>query len=158
VGSRFVEFLDGETARPAHLADLARLEWARVEAFDAADAELLHGADLDAIAPADWPVLRLALVPSCRVIECAWPVHEIWAGTAPTDRRPTTLRVWREGWSVSHAPMGDLERTLFPLLRRGEPFARLCEAADDGGDPEAAARQVGGLLMRWLEDRLLARP
>ena len=53
--------------------------------------------------------------------------------------------------------MGVLERRLFPLLARGEPFARLCAAAEDGLTAAAAAREVGGLLMRWLQDGLLVR-
>ena len=37
-GQRFADFLETEPTTPAFLADLARLEWARVEVFDAADA------------------------------------------------------------------------------------------------------------------------
>jgi hypothetical protein len=99
------------------------------------------------------------------VVDCAWPVHEVWAAAEGAARgragagRPeaSTIRVWREGWSVSHAAMGDLERRVFPLLERGEPFASLCAAGEEGLDPEAAAREVGSLLMRWLEDELLTR-
>ena len=53
--------------------------------------------------------------------------------------------------------MGDLERRVFPLLEQGEPFARLCAAGEAGLEPAVAAREVGSLLMRWLEDGLLAR-
>jgi hypothetical protein len=42
-------------------------------------------------------------------------------------------------------------------LMRGEPFAQVCAAVEAGRPPEVAAREVGGLLMRWLEDGLLAR-
>jgi hypothetical protein len=38
VGRRFADWIAGETTVAPHLADLARLEWARVEVFDAADA------------------------------------------------------------------------------------------------------------------------
>ncbi len=61
------------------LGDLARLEWARVEVFDAPDAEPLRLSDLSSIPPEDWPALRFRPIPACLVIECAWPVHEIWA-------------------------------------------------------------------------------
>jgi hypothetical protein len=54
--------------------------------------------------------------------------------------------------------MGELERRAFPLLQRGEPFAALCAALDEDLDAETAARAVGSLLMRWLEDGLLVRP
>ena len=166
VGRRYADFLAGEAIGLPFLGDLARLEWARVEVFDAPDADPLRLSDLESLPASDWPTLRLRPIPACLVVECAWPAHEIWAaaGDATLDRsgagRPeaSTIRVWREGWSVSHAAMGDLERQVFPLLERGESFARLCAAAEGGLEPEAAARAVGSLLMRWLEDDLLMRP
>jgi hypothetical protein len=165
VGGRFADFVGGEAALPPFLADLARLEWARVDVFDAPDAEPLRLSDLESLPASDWPTLRLRPIPACLVIDCVWPVHEIWAaaedpswGHASADRpEATTIRVWREGWNVSHAAMGDLERRVFPLLERAEPFAQLCAAEDGGLESEAAAREVGGLLMRWLEDGLLMR-
>jgi hypothetical protein len=166
VGRWFADFVAGETALAPFLGDLARLEWARVDVFDAPDAEPLRLSDLESIPPARWPMLSLRPIPACRVIECAWPAHELWSAldagvpVAELDDRPraTTIRVWREDWSVSHAAMGELERRAFPLLHRGEPFAALCAALDADLDAETAARAVGSLLMRWLEDRLLARP
>jgi len=165
LGNRFADFLAGRAAVPPWLGDLARLEWARVEVFDAPDAEPLRLADLKSVSPADWPALRLRPIPACLVIESPWPVHELWtAGDVdsirprPDGPRPTAIRVWREGFSVSHTVMGERERRPFALLQRGEPFARLCTALEDDLDPEAAAREVGGLLMRWLEDELLAGP
>jgi hypothetical protein len=163
VGGHLAEFLDGEAARPHWLADLARLEWARVEVFDAPDAEPLRLDDLRTLAPAQWPALQLRTIPACAVVDSAWPVHEIWAAGAgdPLDVvRPAAccIRVWREGFSVSHAAMGEAERRVFPLLQRGEPFAALCAELAGDGDPESAAHEAGALLMRWLEDQLLARP
>jgi Putative DNA-binding domain len=164
VGARFADFVAGQTAGPPWLADLARLEWARVEVFDAPDAEPLGLADLQAVPPADWPALRLRLVPACRVVESPWPIHEIWTAGDPDSDQPvpdtprtSVVRVWREGFSVSHAAMGDAERRAFAQLQRGEPFASLCAALEGDLDAEAAARQAGALLMRWLEDELLAR-
>ncbi|MGH7339852.1 MAG: hypothetical protein ACREKH_05115, partial [Candidatus Rokuibacteriota bacterium] len=138
-----------------------RLEWARVEVFDAPDAEPLELDDLSAIPLSDWPALRFRPIPACVIVESAWPVHEIWtaAGTAALDQvapAPMVVRVWREGFSVSHAAMGEIERRAFPMLQHGESFAALCSAVD--GDGDAAAHEIGALLLRWLEDQLLARP
>jgi hypothetical protein len=143
VGARFADFLATEPDVAPSLVDQARLDWARVEVFDAADAEPLRLADLQSIPPADWPALRLRPIPACRVVECA--------------AAPAAIRVWREEWSVSQAAMGERERRAFHLLQQGEPFASLCAALEGDLDPEAAAREVGSLLMRWLEDGVLAR-
>lgn len=163
LGHRFAGHLATERLPHPFLADLAHLEWARVEVFDGPDPEPLRLADLAAIAPADWPALTLRPIAACRVVSSAWPVHEIWAAADDGDlggarsAAPTTVRVWREGWSVSHAAMGAVEAEAFGVLQRGGPFAEVCAAAEAGREPEAAAREVGALLMRWLEDGLLAR-
>lgn len=164
LGHGFAGHLATERLPYPFLADLARLEWARVEVFDAADPEPLRLADLASLAPAAWPALMLRPIAACRVVAAAWPVHEIWAaaddGGAGVARlaAPTTIRVWREGWSVSHAAMGPTEVEAFRALQRGAPFAQVCAAVEAGREPDAAAREVGALLMRWLEDGLLARP
>jgi hypothetical protein len=168
VGKRFADFLGATDAAPPFLADLARLEWARVEVFDGPDAEPLRLSALASIPPGEWAAIRFRPVPACLVVKSAWPVHVIWsaAGDREADGAPpipvepsrTIVRVWREGFSVSHAAMEDVEARAFPLLQRGEPFAALCGAIGEDLAPEAAARVAGSLLMRWLEDGLLARP
>lgn len=60
------------------LADTARLEWARVEASFAAEAEPLDPAAL-ADLPADGVAgLRLVLHPSARLFQSRWAVHSVW--------------------------------------------------------------------------------
>jgi hypothetical protein len=53
--------------------------------------------------------------------------------------------------------MGAIEVEAFDALQRGVPFAAVCAAAAAGREPAVAAREVGALLMCWLEDGLLAR-
>jgi len=165
VGDRFAGFVGSARPDPPFLADLARLEWARLEVFDAADAELLALSDLQTIAAERWPALELRAIPATRLLECAWPAHEIWAAPrrwvpgepSPCEARPVAIRVWREGDDISHSAIGAIEHRLLPLLQQGAPLSVLCAALEDALEPEAAAREVGGLLMRWLEDGLLAR-
>jgi hypothetical protein len=157
-GGRFPDFLASERAAAPFLADLARLEWARVEVFDAADAEPLRLSDVQALPPAAWSALRLQTIPACLLIDCAWPAHAAWeTGKAPAAPAATAIRVWREEWSVSHAAVGARERWALAMLQRGETFGALCAALADGQDDEAATREAGGLLLRWLEDGVLAR-
>jgi hypothetical protein len=164
-GDRFADFVSAACSEPPFLGDLARLEWARGAVFDAPDAEPLRMADLQAVPAAEWPALELRSIPACRILDCEWPAQEIWAAAGPPAPdappawapRAVAIRVWREGYDVSHAAVGAVERRLLPLLERGAPLAVLCAALESDLEPEAAAREVGGLLLRWLEDGLLAR-
>jgi hypothetical protein len=163
LGAGFADHLAVEPGPCPFVADLARLEWARVEVFDAADAEPLRLADLQAIAPEEWPRLTLRPIAACRVVTAGWPVHRIWAAAAGPGvevewtAAPATVRVWREGWSVSHAAMGVTETAALRAIEHGASFAEVCTAVEGGRDADAVAHEVGALLLRWLEDGLLAR-
>ena len=139
------------TGLPAFLADLARLEWARGDAFDAPDVGPLGLDDLRAVSPEDWGGLRFALVPAATVLVADWPVHEIWeAGEGAVLPGRTAVRVWRKGFAVYHAAMDGPEETALRHVRAGEPFATICEVLET---PDEAA----GLLLRWVEDGLITR-
>ena len=82
------EFIRNQDGMPPWLADLAVLEWARINAFDAPDDEPLTVAKLTAIDPAAWPQLRLAPIQSLEILTAGWPVHRIWAAESPEDLEP----------------------------------------------------------------------
>jgi len=161
VGAAFPDFLAvAGSDVPAFLPDLARLEWARLEVFDAPDVRALTLADLEAIGATDAPALSFALVPACIVLVAAWPVHEVWkesaAGARLTPAR-TALRVWREGFSVYHACMDASEEAALARVAADATFAEVCEVFAERVSLEDAARQAGALLARWLEDGILIR-
>jgi hypothetical protein len=161
-GDRFVGFLDTQAVVPPFLSDLARLEWARVEVFDAADVVPLALADLQSVPAEAWPALTFEPIDACIVVESRWPVHRIWAeaetgASIRSEDANTSVRVWREHWSVSHAAMGVVEQRAFRALQRGAPFAELCAVVASELDESRAVREMGAILLRWIEDGVLAR-
>ncbi len=159
LGARFADFLETDAAvrgRP-WLADLARLERARADAFDAPDAIPIRAVDLAAVAPEDWAGLRFLLVPGIDVVRSRWPVHEAWSdpslAIAP---RPTAVRVWRQYFTVFHGAMDDVEKAAFAELETGEPFGAICDAVAARVGEAPAAAEAGALLARWIDDGLIA--
>jgi len=165
VGGRFPEFLAGEAEREGmpFLADLARFEWARLEVFDAPDAEPLRLDELREIPPAEWPDLTFRPIPAFLLVESAWPVQEIWAtageGGLPEPPCPahTLLRVWRDGFAVYHTAIDATERVALERVMAGEPFAAVCAAVEANAARGEAAGEAAALLLRWVEDGILAR-
>ena len=166
LGRHFATFLTtrAEAASLPFLSDLARLEWARVEVFDAPDAEPLRLEHLQGIAPDEWPELRFHLIPALQVVQSDWPVPEIWAAAekktpAPTciQRGKTTVRVWRDGFAVYHAKMDESEQVALDGMQAGESFAVACATLESLLPAEEAAPIMGSLLLRWIEDGILAR-
>ena len=167
VGGRLADFLAGHdlAVRFPAAPDLARLEWARGLAFDAADAAGELAPDALAAIPAErWGGLRLALVPSFRAVTLTWPVHSLWQalerGEPPPDLEParTELLVWRRGFQVYHRPAARDEAALFASIQAGAPFGAVCEqlAASRPGGDDAAVRAAFAFLTTWIDQGLLS--
>jgi hypothetical protein len=144
-----------------YLADLARFEWALLEAFDAADASPVAPERLKGLAPDDWPFVRLSLTPSLRIVEAARPVQEVWAATSEGSEVPiipqrrTVIRVWREDLRVFHRVIDEVELTAVRSIERGENFAAVCEAAAAIAGEERAGQAALEVLERAFRDHLI---
>ena len=153
----------GIRARSPWAAELARFEWARVDAFDAADRPVLARETLALLAPEKFGSLVLCLGPWAQICAFEHPVDRLWAlatrgekiiAVAPT--RSTSLLVWRKKEAVVHRRVEPLEEAALTLLGVGTRFDSLCEwAATETGESEAPA-QAAGWLEQWIADGLLA--
>ncbi len=124
----FIEGRDADTAR-SMLADVARLERARVRACHAADAPRLDAAAVAArlANPAALPGARLALHPSLHVVASRHPVVSIWAA--------------RQGEA------GDL-----PSLDADRPETALVLRTHDGRDDDSVVViAIDAPTARWLQ-------
>lgn len=145
---------------PPHLVELARLERARLEAFDGGrDVTPLGRDDLARLAPEDFPGLRLALVPSAQLVALAWNADELW-DALEEDRPPPTPRplaravlVWRREVTVVHRTLEADEAPVLTALAAGASFAAACEPL--AAQPAADERAVS-LLLRWLDAGVLS--
>ena len=155
------------------LGELAALEWARVDVFDRADAEVLSREALAAVAPEAFAELPLAPVPACALVPAAWAVEELWRALearssadgasrepAPPPRAAAAhaILVWRRGVVVHHRAVEATERRALEALLAGTTFGALCGALGEAlGSDEAAAALAARCLGQWLADDLLAR-
>jgi hypothetical protein len=159
LGRAMAEFLRRRSDMPKCLADLAELEWARVEVFDAPNAGCVTIDELASI-PADaWPSLRFLTISAMHTLRVRYPVHQLWSGIGSLDltAAETSLRVWRKGdLQVLHAPMDERESAALPKMISGETFAAICETFADLAEIDAA-REATALLARWIEDGIIAR-
>lgn len=148
------ELPDGPVA-----AALSTLEWAIVEAFDAADAPALDAARLAAIPAEDWPGLRVRLAPAVRLLELARPVAALreallagGAATAPLGPPgPEWLAVHRTpSLDVEVLPLSAPAHALLVALGAGAPLGEAALAAAALGD--AAAAELEAHAARWFRE------
>lgn len=112
-GGGFAAFLDNFTQLATYpwLGDVARLEWARHEAFNGAEAEACDAAVLGALDPERLMLTRLTLRPTVRLIASRHPVWSIWrtntedAEVRAVTARPESVLVARPDWTVIVEPL-----------------------------------------------------
>jgi len=172
VGAKLPEFLAGSPAaealrdRHAFAPDLARLEWALLEAFDAADAAPLPREALAAVAPERWAGLRLLFQPSLQLLSLDFPVDRLRRAHDQEEAElpavgallPTRVCVWRSEERVFHRALEPVEAEALARALAGASFGRLCEGIAERLSEVEAPQRAATLLARWQDDGLLARP
>jgi hypothetical protein len=139
-GGAFPEFLAAfpPAQSLAYLPDVARLEWARQEAYHAADVASLDVDALAAVPPEKYSALIFELHPSVRVLASAYPVLAIWRVNQPDAQGETTVNldqgsehvlVSRSGLVVTMAPLGSGEYELLRALAASTPLVAASDAA-----------------------------
>ena len=154
-GEALPEFLRGHAygAERPWLADVAALEQARNEAFQALDAPRLDPQSLAAVPPEEWPGLRFEALPGTALVESRWDLAAWWEGDGsepPREAEETrALLVARDAeGDVRHAPLDAPDAKAARLLLGGEPFADVCEAYAPASPAEAGRRALA--LLRGL--------
>jgi hypothetical protein len=164
-GDRLADFLAQAAPNAAHpvLSELAALEWALGEAFDAADSSRLTLSDLATIDPSRWADLVFRADPTVRRLSCGTNVFAIWTALrdgldAPAVQRlplPEPLLIWRDETPMVRSLAAEEALDLDEALR-GLPFGQLCVLLATLSDPETAAARAAGYLGLWVRDGLLA--
>lgn len=138
------------------LADVAHVEWAFVDAFDAADAPPLDPASLGGVAEDAWSGARLTLHPSLQLLALRHPANELRIAfrTEQTLVRPapaeTFLVVYRRELLLYTEALDDLAFALLSRLRQGEALGEagdgVAQASGRGAEVEA---KIGEWFARW---------
>ena len=147
-----------------HLAQLAALEWALVDAFDAADAAAVVESDIGRVPPESWPALRLALHPSVRIVSYDWDLlallRAVKQDETPSPALPLAQTgyclVWREHLATLYRSLGLQEARALQAVAAGATFAELCEQLAATTPPDQAPLHAASMLKGWLAGGLIA--
>jgi hypothetical protein len=152
LGARLPAFVETWTS-DALAGDLARYEWAFVEAFDAPSAPPLDTGAIASASEDDWARACLELAPMLQRVRARFPVDELRAAVQKDENpeRPAPkdlcLCVWRGPDAMKYL---DVEPSAFSLLERlaaGESLSLACEAVA-ASDPNVGEK-VGGWFQQW---------
>lgn len=146
------------------LGEMAQLDWSLGLAFDAADDPTVDFAALAALAPQDWPLLRLRLHASLQRARFTRNVDAIRRALdrdeprpgLETSAAPQPWAAWRRGGAVRHRRLDEDEAGMLDAVERGARFAELCERLCEWHVPEQVAARTAALLRRWVDDGWVA--
>jgi hypothetical protein len=165
LGAQLPEWLEQRRPDAPWLADLARLEWARTDVFDAADEELLTLDALRGLPPDGFATLPVSFIGAHRLVTVDHATAALWdaAGTdepidparESDDPQGEAILVWRQDASVYHRVLGANEAAALERVVTGTTFGAICEALASRLSPEEAAARAFGWLSTWANDGLL---
>jgi len=166
-GQSLATFLAAEEpwrSRP-WLAELAAAEWAFVDAFNAADADIVDPSEVQQIDPGAWPAMCFEWHPSVVCQPCHWNVMAQWQAyrksrplpvAAPCEP-PQTVLFWRHQRVTRYRVLDVDEAPLLQQAMRGANFATLCEQLTDCHPADEVAPRAASLLKTWLAEGLISR-
>lgn len=176
IGRRFPDWLAARVpaeARHPALADLARLEWAREDVFDAADEATLSLDEVRGWPPERFGEIPLRLVAAHRMVRLERPVAALWDAIGPPERAPGTgvldeaaaaaatapdgesMLVWRQGIAVFHRAVDAAETSALDRVAEGTTFGAICEMLCHDRPEQEAVAQAFTWLSTWTTDELL---
>jgi hypothetical protein len=147
LGRKLAAFLER-----ADLRDLARLEWARTEVFEAAPARSLSPEEFARLAEDADAFMnhRVHLVPALRLLELDHDIGPLWEETSKAaSARRTRYVVWRSGFDVFHVAVDEDEARAVRLALGGAAVGDVCGAFGD-------ATRAADALQEWLAEGWIA--
>lgn len=137
-------------------ADVARIERAMEDVFDAPRAEPLTAAELSAIGGSGWERLRLRVNPALRFLELRYPANDymnaVRAKGSPRIPRPKPgcVIVFRRGFQVFRRDQDPAQYRLLRALAAGKTLGQSVRAAI--AKRKGRAEHVAGTLGSWFKD------
>jgi Putative DNA-binding domain len=159
---RFLRTVEPYKSQP-QLSELAALEKALNDAFDAADAPVLTFADLAGLCPERWSRLIFRPHPSALRFDCHTNAPDIWLSLKderePPEvqhlEEPARVLVWRQD-TPKFRLLGTEEAMMWDEVARRTNFATLCELVATFGGLDGAEARAAGYLQGWISSGLLS--
>jgi hypothetical protein len=136
-------------------ADLARLEWAIVEAIHAAPSPPLALDRFEHMSPEQWSVARLVPAASVRVLRLAHPANAYYQAfrteghPSPPPPAPTATLVHRRGWVVWRTDLEPAMARLLEAIVGGAPLGEAL-AASIADEDEGTQAHVTHSFQDWV--------
>ena len=164
-GHQLATFMAAQNDLVAHPAmlDLARMEWALRNAFDAPSVDALAPDALATVRAEDWPHLQFGLHPAVQMLDMHWAIGPVWHAikaeqddVPPPDALEHHLLVWRHGLHTQWKSLDTTQTTFVHCLQAGHAFGEICEVMASVVGEDNAAQTAATQLREWLGNGVIA--
>lgn len=145
------------------LADLAALECALNNVFDAQDAAVITVEDLAKIPPEDWQSLIFTSNPATSRLTLNTNATDIWMALneeaeppQPEQREPQHILAYRNDFTSMFREMPYEEAMVWDEAVKGVPFGLLCEMLATYDGEQDVALRAAAFLKGWLDQGLIS--
>ena len=168
LSTKFPDFLARtlpQSNRHGLAVDVARIERAMEDVFDAPRAEPMTAEQFATIGSADWDRVRLPVTPAIRMLELRYPANEYMNAIRRGERpripraRASHVIVFRRGFQVMRCDQEPEQYRLLAALLAGRPLGAAVRAAirGRGAKPDRVARRLGRWFEEWAGAHLFVR-
>jgi hypothetical protein len=160
LSERFPDFLSRHLPpgnRSKLAVDVARIERAMEDVFDAPRAEPLTAAEFAAIGTDQWHRVRLRVIPALRLLKLRFPANDYMTAMRGTGKprmprpRATFAIVYRRSFQVFRRDQTPEQFKLLTALARGQTLAQAVRSSISGrdGNADRLAATLGAWFREW---------
>jgi hypothetical protein len=162
LGRHLADFLRDHPMREnaPFIADLAALERATVEVFQAADARALDAESMRSKPGEEWAGTNLVTHPAVQILSLEWRVAGLLRAVedqrewSPVEAGAADVIVWRRDSCVFYRELERVEGRALDAASHGATFAEICERVAEDSEQQDPIGEINRLLARWLGDAI----
>ncbi len=145
------------------VAEIARIELAFGNSFDAADKQCVVLDELARLAPEAWAHLTLRFHDSVQLLPQHYNSFQIWRALANDETPPpkttddTTWLIWRQDLVSRYRALSAAELAALTVVLNAGSFADLCEILLDHFPEQETPQRAVTYLQQWINDQMVCR-
>ncbi|MCL6417746.1 DNA-binding domain-containing protein [Aestuariirhabdus sp. Z084] len=155
-----VEQLEPFNQHP-EVAEIARIEQAFANSFDAADNQHIALSKLAELSPSDWANLQLRFHDSVQLLPQTYNSFQIWQALSndktPPDKTLDDMAwvIWRADLVSRYRSLQPAERTALSVALSSGSFAEVCSALLEHYSEQDTPLKAVAYLQQWIADHML---
>jgi len=147
------------------LAEIADIEAAFANSFDAADSTILTINDLATLPETAWETLSFELHSSLQLLSYNYNSFAVWKALSDEQTPPDTIEfetpetwlMWRDSQLITrYRPIVNEEATALSFARQGQSFPAICEALLDYFPEDDVPIKAITFLQTWIQEGLVS--